>query len=234
MAGEKHEGALGAVYDAKSPAEVAALYDRWADTYEAEMATAGYRHPTICLALLARHLPRGATPLLDAGAGTGLIGEWLGIIGYPHVEALDISEGMLAKAATKRVYAALHRLALGGPLPFADGHFAGIVSAGVFTSGHVGIEGLDELIRICRPGGALVLTVKNTLWARLFDEGHDVGRRRRHDRRGDPALRLHAWRRTSRSAGTQGTGPRRTLHAWCVWRVETNPPVRPLTDRHPR
>ena len=164
MAVEKHEGALGAVYDAKSPAEVAALYDRWADTYEGEMAMAGYRHPAICLALLARHLPRGATPLLDAGAGTGLIGEWLGITGYPHVEALDISEGMLAKAAAKRVYKAFHCLALGGPLPFGDGHFAGIVSAGVFTSGHVGAEGLPELIRICRPGGVIVLTVKNTLW----------------------------------------------------------------------
>ena len=56
------------------------------------MAVAGYRHPSICLALLARHLPRGSAPLLDAGAGTGLIGEWLGIMGYPHVEALDISE----------------------------------------------------------------------------------------------------------------------------------------------
>ncbi|MEO3997998.1 methyltransferase domain-containing protein [Mesorhizobium sp. CAU 1732] len=164
MADNHHEGALGAVYQAKRPEEVAALYDGWADTYDAEMAVAGYRHPSICLALLARHLPRGAAPLLDAGAGTGLIGEWLGIMGYPHVEALDISEGMLAKAAAKGVYAALHRLALGGVLPFEDGRFAGIVSAGVFTTGHVGAEGLDELIRICRPGGVIVLTVKNTLW----------------------------------------------------------------------
>ena len=164
MATGKHEGPLGAVYEAKRPEEVAALYDGWAETYDAEMSAAGYRHPTICLALLSRHLPRGAAPLLDAGAGTGLIGEWLGIMGYPHVEALDISEGMLAQAARKGAYAALHRLALGGALPFADGHFAGIVSAGVFTSGHVGVEGLAELIRICRPGGIIVLTVKNTLW----------------------------------------------------------------------
>ena len=28
----------------------------------------------------------------------------------------------------------------------------------------LGIEGLDELLRICRPGGVPVLTVKNTLW----------------------------------------------------------------------
>lgn len=170
MGDEKHQGSLGAVYQAKQPEEIAALYDRWADTYEAEMSAAGYRHPTICLALLARHLPRGAAPLLDAGCGTGLMGEWLGILGYPHVEGLDISEGMLAKATRKKVYAALHRLPIGTALPFADGHFAGIVSAGVFTSGHVGVEGLDELVRICRPGGAIVLTVKDTLWDAGFSD----------------------------------------------------------------
>jgi predicted TPR repeat methyltransferase len=168
MAQHGHEGALGAVYEAKRPEELAALYDGWADTYEAEMARAGYRHPSICAALIARHVPRGAAPILDAGAGTGLLGEWLQILGYPHVEALDLSEGMLAKAAAKGVYQALHRLALGGPLPFADHQFAAIVSAGVFTTGHVGAEGLDELIRICRPGGAIVLTVKNTLWEESF------------------------------------------------------------------
>lgn len=159
-----HGGFLGAVYDSKGADDVAALYDRWAETYDAEMALAGYRHPTICLALLARHLPKGATPLLDAGAGTGLIGEWLQIMGYPAVEGLDISQGMLDVAAKKGCYSAFHKLALGGPLPFADGAFAGIISAGVFTSGHVGAEGLDELIRSCRKGGVIVLTVKNTLW----------------------------------------------------------------------
>lgn len=164
MSDSQHDGHLGAVYGAKRPEEVARLYDDWAGTYDAEMAAVGYRHPSICLALLARHLPRGAAPLLDAGAGTGLIGEWLAILGYPEVEALDISAGMLAVARAKNVYAALHRLALGGPLPFADGRFAGIVSAGVFTSGHVGAEGLGELIRICRPGGVFVLTVKDAIW----------------------------------------------------------------------
>ena len=166
----KHNSALDAAYAATRPEEVAAIYDSWSETYDADMSAAGYRHPTICLALLARHLPRGAEPLLDAGAGTGLIGEWLAITGYPRVEALDISQGMLDKAGAKGVYTALHRLAMGDALPFADGAYAGIVSAGVFTSGHVGVEGLDELIRICRPGGVIVLTVKNTLWQAGFDE----------------------------------------------------------------
>ena len=168
MTNTKHDGHLGAVYDAKQPEEIAGHYDNWAATYDADMAAAGYRHPAICLALLARHLPRGAEPLLDAGAGTGLVGEWLGIMGYPRVEALDISEGMLAVARKKGVYSGIHQLALGGALPFADNAFAGIISAGVFTTGHVGAEGVDELIRICRPGGVIVLTVKDTLWSEAF------------------------------------------------------------------
>jgi len=93
-----------------------------------------------------------------------MLEEWLGIPGYPEVEALDLSEGMLAIAAGKQVYVRLHRLALGGPLPFADGCFAGVVSTGVFTTGHVGAEGLAELLRICRRSGVVVLTIKCTLW----------------------------------------------------------------------
>ena len=163
-----HAGHLGAVYDANGTDNLALLYDDWAATYDAEMARVGYRHPSIALALLARHLPRGATPVLDAGCGTGLLGEWLGIAGYPRVEGLDLSEGMLTVARHKGSYAALHRAALGGPLSFADGHFAGIVAAGVFSTGHVGANGLDELIRICRREGVIVLTVKNALWDNGF------------------------------------------------------------------
>jgi predicted TPR repeat methyltransferase len=164
MSDGKHGGNLGAVYDAKSPGEIAELYDGWAATYDADMVAAGYRHPAVASAMFARAVPKGEGPVLDAGAGTGLIGTLLAILGYPRVEALDISEGMLAVARSKGVYGAFHHLALGGPLPFADGQFAAIISTGVFTSGHVGAEGLPELIRACCRGGTLVLTVKETVW----------------------------------------------------------------------
>ena len=180
MTDAKHDGHLGSVYAATDPAEVAAAYDKWAETYDAEMAQAGYRHPSVCLALLARYLPKGAAPLLDAGVGTGMIGDWLGIVGYPHVEGLDISEGMLAVAARKGNYRALHRAVLGHVLPFADGYFAGIVSTGVFTTGHVGAEALPELIRVCRSGGVMVITAKDTVWdggfAQALTELHAAGR----------------------------------------------------------
>jgi predicted TPR repeat methyltransferase len=132
------------------------------------MARVGYRHPTIALALLTRYAPRDASPVLDAGCGTGVLGDWLTIAGYGRVEGLDVSDGMLAAAASRGRYTHLHRAALGTRLPFADGHFAAIVAAGVFTTGHVGVEGLDELLRVCRRGGVIVLTVKDALWQADF------------------------------------------------------------------
>lgn len=164
MAASAKDTPLDAVYGAKAPEEIAALYDAWAEGYDADMARAGYRHPSIGLALLARHAPRGTGPVLDAGCGTGILGEWLAILGLGPVEGLDLSAGMLAVARRRRAYERLHQAALGGPLPFADGHFAGIIATGVFTTGHVGAEALAELARILRPGGPMVLTVKTTLW----------------------------------------------------------------------
>lgn len=163
-----HDGPLADVYGAKSPDEIAAHYDSWAGAYDTDMAQAGYRHPSVAVALFARHLETGAAPVLDAGAGTGLVGAWLGILGYPEVEGLDISEGMLKVAASKGGYKRLHCLALGDDLPFGDGAFQGVISAGVFTTGHVGVEALPELLRITAPGGVLVITVKDTLWVNSF------------------------------------------------------------------
>ena len=178
MADGKHEGHLGAVYAADGAEAIAEGYDAWAESYDAEMAQKGYRHPAVCLALLARHVTPGSGPVLDAGCGTGLIGSWLGIVGYPEADGLDLSDGMLAVAAAKGCYRKLHRLALGSTLPFEDGTYAGIVSAGVFTTGHVGAEGLYELARICRSGGAIVVTVKQPLWEGGFkDHAEGLGLR---------------------------------------------------------
>ena len=92
MNAEDKTARLGAVYKAESTDDVARVYDSWAEKYDDDMSLAGYRHPAISLALLARHVPKGGGPLLDAcSLGTGLIGEWLAITGYGDVDALDIS-----------------------------------------------------------------------------------------------------------------------------------------------
>lgn len=155
---------LEAVYGATSRSELSDAYDEWAATYDSDMGEVGYRHPAIALGLLTRHLPSGSEPILDAGAGTGLVGELLGTVGYPVVDALDASEGMLGVARQKGIYRELHQGFLGEPLPFVDDRYAAVVSTGVFTAGHVGAEGLPELFRVTQPGGIVVLSVKVTVW----------------------------------------------------------------------
>ena len=164
------ESRLDAVYGAKSAAELSTAYDEWAESYDADMSEVGYRHPAVAVGLLARHVPRGSSPILDAGAGTGLVGELLGTLGYPVVDALDASPGMLRIAESKGAYRELHHAFLGEPLPFVDDRYAAAVSTGVFTAGHVGIEGLPELFRVVRPGGVVILSVKVTVWEAGFED----------------------------------------------------------------
>jgi predicted TPR repeat methyltransferase len=99
--------------------------------------------------------------------GTGLVGEWLKILGYDRIEGFDVSPGMLAVAEKKNAYDRLQHAVLGERLPYADGEFAAALCAGVFTLGHAGPEGLDDLLRVVRPGGHLVITVKD----KLYDAG---------------------------------------------------------------
>ena len=102
-----HNAHLGDAYDAQSASELAAVYDRWSDNYDDYMDSVGYRHPEICLALLTRYVPPGDGKLLDAGVGTGIVGELLAILGYNAIDGIDISRGMLDKAAKKSLYADL-------------------------------------------------------------------------------------------------------------------------------
>jgi len=164
------ESRLDAVYGAKTTDELSSAYDEWAESYDTDMGEVGYRHPSVALGLLTRHLPRGSSPILDAGAGTGLAGELLGTMGYPDVDALDASEGMLCIARSKNTYREFYHAFLGQPLPFQDDRYAAAISTGVFTAGHVGVEGLPELFRVVRPGGLIVLTVKVTVWEAGFEE----------------------------------------------------------------
>src|SRR5690606_16335217 len=57
MNARKQSDRLTDVYSAGSPESLARSYDGWAEGYESEMLTSGYRHPVVCVALLARHLP---------------------------------------------------------------------------------------------------------------------------------------------------------------------------------
>lgn len=164
MTGNGSHHLQSAYGSAGDPAAVAAAYDAWAPDYDREMAGLGYRHPAVVLALLSRFAPAGPAPVLDAGAGTGLLGDLLTIAGYPNAFGVDISQAMLTAADGRGCYRGLVRADLTTELPFRSGIFAAAVSSGVFTTGHVGPSALDELLRVSAPGAAIVITAKLTLW----------------------------------------------------------------------
>ena len=151
--------AAGAI-NARDAQALERAYDDWAETYDADHEHFGGALMERFVDLCRRNVPRGAGPILDAGAGTGRLARALRRHGYDDLTGIDLSAGMLEKAKAKGVYKALHRMRLGGPLSFPDDAFAAVVSLGAMSPGHVGADAFDELIRITRPGGRLVLSMR--------------------------------------------------------------------------
>jgi SAM-dependent methyltransferase len=152
------------VYNSQNNQELAERYDVWAKDYDRDLLeTFGRTLNDPSIQQVVKYVPKNAR-LLDAGAGTGLVGEYLHQQGYTNLTAIDISEGMLAEARKRNVYTELHQMVLGEPLAFADDSFDAIISIGVFTVGHAPSRSFDELIRISKPGGKIVFTMRTNFY----------------------------------------------------------------------
>ena len=148
------------VYLAKDNAELSDRYDQWAKDYDLDLGRDfGWLGPQRASEVFARHVSTDAR-VLDAGAGTGLVGQVLATMGFQDLEAMDFSRGMLDEAAKKGVYNEFHQMVMGEPLDFATGSFDAVVSVGVLTVGHAPASSLDELVRITRAGGYIVFTLR--------------------------------------------------------------------------
>ena len=155
---------LEKVYHAENRDDLKAMYDGWAASYDADLQQVGYLHAPVITGLVARHVPSRAAAILDAGVGTGAIGNILSLLGYNNLTGLDMSEGMLAQARARECYIDLRRGVLGEMLDFPDGAFDAILSTGTFTNGHAPASAFDELVRILEPGGFLLFTVGTVIW----------------------------------------------------------------------
>ncbi|MEM0922311.1 MAG: class I SAM-dependent methyltransferase [Pseudomonadota bacterium] len=146
------------------------LYSDWAETYDESFAAAhGYIVPDHLARILTETAGSddGLFPVLDIGAGTGLVGAALVAAGVEGAtDALDLSAKMLEVAGAKGLYRNRICADLTETLPVADRSYGGFVSAGTFTHGHVGPNCLPELLRIAKPGALFCLSIN----AQVFDE----------------------------------------------------------------
>ncbi len=156
-------------YALETPADSIRLYGEWADTYDtAFVESSGYvvYQRVAELMLAQRSLIKGA--VLDVGCGTGIVGECLREGGIDVVDGVDISQPMLSEAGEKKtkdgrpVYRNLIAADLTKRLDIPDNQYAGLISAGTFTHGHLGPDSLDELWRVAAPGAVCAIGVRDT------------------------------------------------------------------------
>jgi len=92
------------VCSSRSNQELARRYDQCAEDYDAALKRDfEYRAPEVTAEFFARYVP-GEAMILDAGAGTGMVGEVLTKLGYVNLVAMDLSQGMLEVTRQKNVY----------------------------------------------------------------------------------------------------------------------------------
>ena len=148
------------IYASRNNEELEQRYDVWAVEYDRDLDESfGWIGPKVGAQVFARHVPKSAV-ILDAGAGTGLVGVELRELGYADITAMDMSQGMLDEAAKKGVYRQLDQMVLGQKLDYADGAFDAVISIGVLTLGHAPAESLDELVRVTKSGGHVVFSLR--------------------------------------------------------------------------
>ena len=145
-------------YALSSKQDVKDLYRDWAQSYDTSFSDAqGYQMPR--MVAQAYVAAGGAGPVLDVGAGTGLVAEQLIAAGVSVIDGLDLSDDMLAVARAKGVYRCLYTGDITVPLSLPKVGYQGVVSAGTFMLGHVGPAAILNLLDVTSSGAVFVISV---------------------------------------------------------------------------
>lgn len=166
-------------YAAKSPEEMAAVYDEWAATFDADMGSEGqdYVGPERAVAAVFKALASSPNvgkelEILDAGCGTGV--QAVKFFQHPaattvklNIDGVDVSKGMLDVARKTGLYKTLETVDLTKPIQVQDGTYDVVICVGTLTHGHVGPEVLGEFARVVKKNGIIATTVVDAIWATL-------------------------------------------------------------------
>ncbi len=139
---------------------VVELFDKFAETFDDNLARLDYKAPQLTADLVAaRYPPTGELSIFDAGCGTGLCGPLLRTFSSRLVGA-DLSPGMIDKARQRDVYDELIVDELVACLDRYEAEFDVVVSADTlvyFGDLHPAFEASSNALK---PAGALVFTVE--------------------------------------------------------------------------
>lgn len=150
---------LNWIYTTGETTELERRYDEWAGEYDEDLEQWGWSGPDFAVEIFSKYCAP-EDPVLDVGAGTGLVGASLKQKGFGDVTGIDLSAKMLETARRKNAYRVLLKMELGKTLSFDSNRFGGVIGVGVFTLGHAPATAFDELVRVTRPGGHIALLMR--------------------------------------------------------------------------
>ena len=155
-----------------------ALYREWATTYVRDVfETLGFTGSDRIADLLASYVPRRSTEVVDLGCGTGAVGVRLAALGFVRIDGVDLSPEMLDTARAKGVYRSLTTMDLTKKVTPTH-RYGAAVSAGTFTSGHVGPIAIAEVAKLLTPGAVVAWVIASSVWASfepaLADSGIEI------------------------------------------------------------
>lgn len=165
-ASDRSGGHFSSAYSLASREETLSHYRSWAESYDREVGDEnGYAQPARTVEMLSKFENLSGLKVLDAGCGSGLSGLALAAGGVAHLHGCDFSPDMLAKARLKTVYNHLFEADLNEPLrDVADATYDAVTAVGVFSFGHVAPAACEELARILKPGGFLIIALNEQYW----------------------------------------------------------------------
>lgn len=135
-------------------------FDAWAADYDRDVQDLlGWIGPEATRDYVLKHVSKDAS-ILDAGAGTGLMGVLLREHGYFELTGTDISQKMLDVARKKSIYKQDFQADLTKPLPVKDGSFDCVVCVGV--SGYMIAPTIGDFVRILKPCGHIIYTISDS------------------------------------------------------------------------
>lgn len=155
---------LARAYDLKGKDDVLSLYEEWAETYDSDtLDQFGYVGPAVAAEALAELVADGDV-VLDAGCGTGLVGREVTSRRAVVIDGIDLTPNMLSKAEATGVYRNLDPADLTETLDISTGTYDAAICVGTLTDGHVGPEALDELVRVVKSDGHVVVSITSLVW----------------------------------------------------------------------
>ncbi|XP_068202558.1 methyltransferase-like protein 27 [Palaemon carinicauda] len=147
-----------------TPEKVAENYTEMAQNYDETLNPGRYRGPDLAADELAARIPkdkRGEVKVIDVAAGTGRVGLLLRDKGFSNIDALEPSKGMMDILKKTDVYTNTYLEFLGvGQNSVPKDTYDALVIAGGMGEGHIPVKGIDDMIRITKSGGFIIIVMR--------------------------------------------------------------------------